>query len=99
MTVRKRRRFVGAKANLKLSKQIETSVSSVLVLSILLLVSSNAQDLLGVERIIDGDTLLLTNGEYVRLIGVDTLKRNTHKNPLSILEALNFTLPRRQQTS
>ena len=33
---------------------------------------SLASDLLPVKRVIDGDTLLLGNGERVRLIGVDT---------------------------
>ena len=33
---------------------------------------STALDIVGVLRVIDGDTLLLTNGEKLRLIGVDT---------------------------
>jgi endonuclease YncB( thermonuclease family) len=33
---------------------------------------SYGQDAFRVKRVIDGDTLLLTNSEYVRLIGVDT---------------------------
>ena len=33
---------------------------------------SLASDLLTIKRVIDGDTLLLGNGERVRLIGVDT---------------------------
>jgi micrococcal nuclease len=33
---------------------------------------SFASDLLTIKRVIDGDTLLLGNGERVRLIGVDT---------------------------
>ena len=32
---------------------------------------SNAQDVVRVERVVYGDTLLLTNGEKVRLIGID----------------------------
>lgn len=29
----------------------------------------------GVERIVDGDTIVLTNGKYVRFIGIDTPER------------------------
>jgi endonuclease YncB( thermonuclease family) len=31
---------------------------------------SSAQDVVRVKRVVDGDTLLLTNGERVRLIGM-----------------------------
>jgi micrococcal nuclease len=37
-----------------------------------LVTSSLASDLFTIKRVIDGDTLLLRNGERVRLIGVDT---------------------------
>jgi hypothetical protein len=36
-----------------------------------------------VERVIDGDTVVMEDGERVRLIGVDTPKQNTPTNPLS----------------
>ena len=36
-----------------------------------------------VERVIDGDTLLMENGELVRLIGVDTQKPSTRESPLN----------------
>ncbi len=48
---------------------------TLLTFSVLLLVSlpSLSQDkIYKVKRVVDGDTLLLTNGERVRLIGVDT---------------------------
>ncbi len=48
---------------------------TLLTFSVLLLVSlpSHSQDkIYKVKRVVDGDTLLLTNGERVRLIGVDT---------------------------
>ena len=35
-----------------------------------------------VKRVIDGDTLLLTNGERVRLIGVDTPETKHPKKPV-----------------
>lgn len=38
-------------------------------------VPSSAQDVVRVERVVDGDTLLLTNGEKVRLIGIDAQPR------------------------
>jgi micrococcal nuclease len=34
-----------------------------------------------VERVVDGDTLLLASGERVRLIGVDTPETKHPKNP------------------
>src|SRR4030043_1831833 len=54
---------------------------------------SNAQDLIGVERVIDGDTLLLRNGEYVRLIGVDTPETKHPEKPVEYFgkEAYLFT--------
>jgi endonuclease YncB( thermonuclease family) len=36
-----------------------------------------------VERVIDGDTLVMENGERVRLIGVDTPETKHPTNPLS----------------
>jgi micrococcal nuclease len=36
---------------------------------------SNAQDVVKVERVVDGDTLLLTNDVKVRLIGIDAPER------------------------
>jgi micrococcal nuclease len=46
-----------------------------------------------VERVIDGDTFLLTNGEYVRLIGVDTPETKHPEKPLEYFgkEAYQFT--------
>jgi len=41
-------------------------------LSILLIATSSYAQTYTVERVIDGDTLKLTNGERVRLIGIDT---------------------------
>ena len=54
---------------------------------------SNAQDLIRVGRVVDGDTLLLTNGEYVRLIGVDTPETKHPEKPVERFgkEAYLFT--------
>jgi len=46
-------------------------ILSISILILLLTTLLSAQDLLKVERVVDGDTLLLTNGEKVRLIGID----------------------------
>jgi endonuclease YncB( thermonuclease family) len=53
---------------------------------------SNAQTY-KVERVVDGDTLLLTNGEYVRLIGVDTPETKHPEKPVEYFgeEASRFT--------
>ena len=46
-----------------------------------------------VERVIDGDTIKLTNGERVRLIGVDTPETKHPKKPVEYFgkEAFAFT--------
>jgi micrococcal nuclease len=59
----------------------------------LLFTSSNAQDVIKVKRVIDGDTLLLANGERVRLIGVDTPETKHPQKPVERFgkEAYLFT--------
>ncbi|MDP2968258.1 MAG: thermonuclease family protein [Deltaproteobacteria bacterium] len=54
---------------------------------------SNAEDPAMVKRVIDGDTLLLTNGERVRLIGVDTPETKHPQKPVQRFgkEAYLFT--------
>lgn len=46
-----------------------------------------------IKKVIDGDTLLLTNGEYVRLIGVDTPETKHPQKPVEYFgrEAYLFT--------
>ena len=44
-----------------------------------------AEKALRVERVIDGDTLKLSNGQHVRLIGVDTPE--TRKNPKAVRDS------------
>jgi micrococcal nuclease len=46
-----------------------------------------------VKHVVDGDTLLLTNGEYVRLIGVDTPETKHPEKPVEYFgkEAYLFT--------
>jgi len=49
-----------------------TGIKFFSILIVLFLYSlSNAQDVVRIKRVVDGDTLLLTNGEKVRLIGID----------------------------
>ena len=43
---------------------------------------SHAQDVVRVKRVVDGDTLLLTNRERIRLIGVDTPETKHPKQPV-----------------
>ena len=52
-----------------------------------------AQDIANVKKVVDGDTLLLTNGEYVRLIGVDTPETKHPQKPVEYFEkeAFQFT--------
>ena len=52
-----------------------------------------AQDIASVKKVVDGDTLLLTNGEYVRLIGVDTPETKHPQKPVEYFgkEAFQFT--------
>jgi len=47
-------------------------LSPLLVLLLLAALSHSQEKFYRVKRVVDGDTLLLTNGERVRLIGVDT---------------------------
>jgi len=60
--------------NMRRSRRNKLDKGSILLVLIILLffTPALAEDLLRVKRVIDGDTLLLTNGERVRLIGVDT---------------------------
>src|SRR4030042_6833798 len=69
--------------------------SSIIILFLVLplfLSLSNAETF-RVKRVIDGDTLLLTNGERVRLIGVDTPETKHPKKPVERFgkEAYLFT--------
>ena len=68
-------------------------VLSLLVFIFFISALLNAQDLVKVKRVIDGDTLLLTNGEKVRLIGVDTPETKHPQKPVQRFgrEAYLFT--------
>ncbi len=59
----------------------------------LLFTSLYSQDVARVKRVIDGDTILLTNGEQVRLIGVDTPETKHPQKPVERFgkEAYLFT--------
>lgn len=63
------------------------------ILILLLTCLLYAQDWVKVERVIDGDTLLLANGERVRLIGVDTPETKHPQKPVQRFgkEAYLFT--------
>ena len=68
-------------------------ILSLSILILLLTTLLNAQDLVKVKRVIDGDTILLTNGERVRLIGVDTPETKHPQKPVERFgkEAYLFT--------
>lgn len=71
-----------------------TKIPILIILVIVLLSTfSSAGDLATVKRAVDGDTLLLTNGERVRLIGVDTPETKHPKKPVQRFgkEAYLFT--------
>jgi micrococcal nuclease len=57
------------------------------------LATLSAQNVAKVRRVIDGDTLLLTDGERVRLIGVDTPETKHPRKPVQYFgkEAYLFT--------
>jgi micrococcal nuclease len=64
------------------------------ILAVLLAgILSAAQPVFHVTRVIDGDTLLLSNGERVRLIGVDTPELHHPLKPVQYFaeEAFQFT--------
>lgn len=68
-------------------------ILSITILTLLLTTLLNGQDWVKVKRVIDGDTLLLTNGEKVRLIGVDTPETKHPQKPVQYFgkEAHLFT--------
>ena len=68
-------------------------ILSLSILILLLTALLSAQDLVKVKRVIDGDTILLTNGERVRLIGVDTPETKHPQKPVERFgkEAYLFT--------
>ena len=74
-----------------MKRRLLTPFISFLIL-VLLLSLSHAQTY-KVERVIDGDTLLLTNGEYVGLIDVDTPETKHPEKPVERFgkEAYLFT--------
>ena len=63
------------------------------ILILFFLVSASHAEIYKVKRVIDGDTLLLVNGERVRLIGVDTPETKHPRKPVEYFgrEAYLFT--------
>ncbi len=68
-------------------------ILSIPILILCLTALLNVQDWVKVKRVIDGDTLLLANGERVRLIGVDTPETKHPQKPVQRFgkEAYLFT--------
>jgi len=67
-----------------------------ILIFIILSFSSSSQDVHTVIRVIDGDTIVLVNGEKVRLIGVDSPEKNHPDKPIEYfsLEAMEYTKSR-----
>jgi micrococcal nuclease len=74
-----------------INRQFFTFVIPVLIFFFLL--STSHAEIYKVHRVIDGDTLLLINGEKVRLIGVDTPETKHPQKPVQYFgrEAYLFT--------
>jgi micrococcal nuclease len=69
------------------------SIFVIPVLIVFFLLSASHAEIYIVKRVIDGDTLLLLNGERVRLIGVDTPETKHPQKPVEYFgrEAYLFT--------
>jgi micrococcal nuclease len=82
----------GSSIKYSINRKFSIFVISVLILFFLLLSTSHAE-IYKVKRVIDGDTLLLINGERVRLIGVNTPETKHPQKPVEYFgrEAYLFT--------
>jgi micrococcal nuclease len=82
---------VGPSIKCSMNRKFSLSVIPILILFFLL--STSHAEIYRVKRAIDGDTLLLTNGEKVRLIGVDTPETKHPRKPVQYFgkEAHLFT--------
>ncbi len=69
------------------------SIFVIPILILFFLLSTSHAEIYKVKRVIDGDTLLLINGERVRLIGVDTPETKHPQKPVQYFgkEAYLFT--------
>ena len=81
----------GPSIKYSINRKFSTFVIPVLILFFLL--STSHAEIYKVKRVIDGDTLLLINGERVRLIGVDTPETKHPQKPVEYFgrEAYLFT--------
>ena len=82
------RRNQDSEKHLRITRFVISSILTPLIIAI----SAYGQNFI-VKKVIDGDTLLLTNGEYVRLIGVDTPETKHPEKPVEYFgkEAYLFT--------
>jgi micrococcal nuclease len=82
---------VGPSIKYFMNRKFFTFLISALILFFLL--STSHAEIYKVKRVIDGDTLLLVNGERVRLIGVDTPETKHPQKPVQYFgrEAYLFT--------
>ena len=82
---------VGPSIKYSMNRKFSLFVIPILILFFLL--STSHAEIYKVKRVIDGDTLLLVNGERVRLIGVDTPETKHPQKPVQYFgrEAYLFT--------
>jgi micrococcal nuclease len=82
---------VGPSIKYSMNRKFSLFVIPILILFFLL--SPSHAEIYKVKRVIDGDTLLLINGERVRLIGVDTPETKHPQKPVQYFgrEAYLFT--------
>jgi micrococcal nuclease len=82
---------VGPSIKYSMNRKFSLFVIPILILFFLL--SPSHAEIYKVKRVIDGDTLLLVNGERVRLIGVDTPETKHPRKPVQYFgrEAYLFT--------
>jgi micrococcal nuclease len=82
---------VGPSIKYFMNRKFSLFVIPILILFFLL--STSHAEIYKVKRVIDGDTLLLINGERVRLIGVDTPETKHPQKPVQYFgrEAYLFT--------
>jgi hypothetical protein len=78
--------------NRKIPFGIKLVIASVAILSLLFIYNSRSQAQI-VKRAIDGDTIQLSSGEIIRLIGVDTPETKHPRKPVEYFgkEASAFT--------
>ncbi len=92
-SVRKKIDTYKAGSSIKYFMNRKFSIFVIPILILFFLLSTSHAEIYKVKRVIDGDTILLINGERVRLIGVDTPETKHPQKPVQYFgrEAYLFT--------